>query len=98
MSSVKTVEVSKGRGDNREVLATLEVEQYESIKEAKDSLGEEKALNIINQRLIIVAQDNKRRELTGGGGTGTRALMAALKAQDISADMVAEKLGIKLEG
>jgi hypothetical protein len=98
MSTVKTVEVSKGRGDNREVLATLEVEQYDSIKEAKDSLGEEKALNIINQRLIIVAQDNKRRELTGGGGTGTRALMAALKAKGISAEDVAKKLGISIDG
>ena len=98
MSTVKTVEVSKGRGDNREVLATLEVEQYDSIKEAKDSLGEEKALGIINQRLVIVAQDNKRRELTGGGGTGARALMAALKSKGISAEDVAKKLGISLEG
>ena len=98
MASVKQVEVSKGRGDNKEVLATLEVEQYDSIKEAKEVLGEEKALNIINQRLVIVAQDNKRRELTGGGGTGSRALMAALKAKGISIEDVAKKLGISLEG
>ena len=98
MSQVKQVEVSKGRGDNREVLATLEVEQYDSIKEVKEVLGEEKALNIINQRLVIVAQDNKRRELTGGGGTGSRALIAALKAKNISIEDVAAKLGISLEG
>lgn len=98
MSKVKTVEVSKGRGDNREVLATLEVEQYDTVKEAATSLGEEKLLNIVNQRLVIVAQDNKRRELTGGGGTGSRALMAALKAKGISAEDVAKKLGISLEG
>ena len=97
MSHVKQVEVSKGRGDNKEVLATLEVEQYDSLKEVKEVLGEEKALNIINQRLVIVAQDNKRRELTGGGGTGTRALMAALKAKGISAEDVAKKLGIDLD-
>jgi len=98
MSTVKTVEVSKGRGDKKEVLATLEVEQYTSVSEATKSLGEEKLLNMINQRLVIIAQDNKRRELTSGGGTGSRALMAALKAKGISAEDVAKKLGISLEG
>lgn len=93
----KQVEVSKGRGDNREVLATLEVEQYGTIAEAAKVLGEEKALNIINQRLVIVAQDNKRRELTGGGGTGARALAAAIKGAGLSAEEVAKKLGISLD-
>ncbi len=97
MSHIKNVEVKKGRGENAEILASLEVDQYDTLKEAKEALGEEKALNIINQRLVIVAQDNKRRELTGGGGTGARALMAALKEKGISAADVAEKLGIVLD-
>ncbi len=96
MSTVKTVEVSKGRGDNREVLATLEVEQYDTVKEAKEVLGEEKLLNIVNQRLVIVAQDNKRRELTGGAATGSRALLAAIKAKGMDIGDIAAKLGIDL--
>lgn len=71
--------VSKDVKHQGNVVATINIELFDNLDEAEGAIGEDKIIEYVNRQRTIELMDNARREATGGGGTGIRALMAKLK-------------------
>lgn len=61
------------------IIGQTTVTTYDDLDEMSESIGEERILALCNRQLTIDALDTKRRELTGTGGTGIRALSKKAK-------------------
>lgn len=78
-----------------QVVGQVEVELFDNLDEAEESLGEEECVRLINKIRTIEIMDDARRKAIGGSGTGVRALMKALKERPEVIEELMERLGLK---
>lgn len=71
--------VQKDVKSGKEVVAQVAVPVFDNLDECEETLGADKCVSLINRGHSVALMDDARRDATGGGGTGIRALMAKVK-------------------
>ena len=79
----------------KQVLGTIDVDQYDTIKEASDELGAEKVLNIINKSVSDAAVNAERSAKTRG--TSPQAQLARMAKTNPELQSEIEKLIAKFQ-
>lgn len=77
----------------KKVVGQVEVQVFDNIDEACEILSEDKVLAYVNRAHAISIMDGKRRESTGSGSTGIRALMSKVKDNPELLAKIKELLG-----
>ena len=88
MSNRITKEIKSGG----KLLGTLDVEVFDTIDEAEDTLGEDECVKLINRGHAVKLMDNERRKLSGGGVKEYRDALRTLKEKAKDDPSVLEKL------
>ena len=95
MSEQVTKDVKAKVDGEQKVVGQVSFSVFENSSEAVSELGEEKVTALVNKAHAIQCMDTERRKHTGGGGTGVRAVMAALKDNPDELAKIMKKLGIE---
>lgn len=76
------------------VIAEIEIEVYDNLDEAQETLGDTECVALINRQRSIEMMDAKRRDVAGpSGGLGLRAIAAKLRENPELLEKVKSILG-----